>query len=105
MKTRIVAAVIAAFIATSAPAIAKVTIACKNTVEVSGPITQGERQAKSAARSKWQQTTTARYGQYWAQFSKAKYKHYKCKSVSTAWFCRLQARPCAQVTPPSASSS
>ena len=95
LKTDVIGA--EGLVATSGPALAAVTISCKNPVAVSGGILPGTAQAKSYAKSKWVQATTNKYGPVWANFSKAKFKHYTCKKVKGGKTCGLSARPCSQV--------
>jgi|GEM_PF-4349718 len=89
---------IASLIATSGPALAMTTTACKNPVEVGGGILPGEPQAKSYAKSKWVQATKIKYGAFWANYSMAKSKHYTCKKVKGGTTCKLSAQPCGQAT-------
>ena len=87
----------ASLIATSGPALAQVTTACKNPVQVSGGILPRERQARSDAKSKWVQSVTKKYGAVWATYYRAKSKQYTCKKVQGGATCKLSARPCGQM--------
>ena len=90
----------ASLIATSGPALAAVTISCKNPVQVSGGILAGTSQARSHAKTKWVQAATNKYGSVWAKYTKAKNKHYTCKKVKGGTTCKLSAQPCRQVGTP-----
>jgi hypothetical protein len=90
--------------ATSGPAVAKVTIACKNLVQ-SGATSGGTQTASQVnAKAKWKTATTSQYGHPWANFSKAKDKYFDCVAGQGEWVCNISARPCKQVSPLSSSA-
>ena len=91
---------------TSDPALAKVTIACKNAVQVGvHKIGSSQPQAKSKAQQIWSVAVVNKYGPYWSSFSKSKYRHYTCQRIKGGWTCGVSARPCGQAIRQSASSS
>ena len=104
MKVGVCAILFAGLMATSGPAIAKVTIECKNPIEVSGGILPFESAAQDYAKNKWKFAVFQKYGAYWTDFSQAINIHYQCHEVKGGWTCSLWAKACAQVKPPSPSA-
>jgi hypothetical protein len=94
----------ASLIVASGPAAAKVTIQCKNPIEVSGGILPFESAAQDYAKNKWMSAVYQKYGSHWIDFSKAKNIHFQCQEVKGGWTCWLTAKACAQVKPPSPSA-
>lgn len=91
--------------ATSGPAAAKVTIACKQSVQTGYAAQQTTKdKARSGAKHAWVNAVNSQYGAYWSSYSNAKNKQYFCVDSPHGWMCYLKALPCAQVTPPSHSA-
>jgi hypothetical protein len=91
--------------ATTGAAMAKVTIACMQHLQVSGGSWPSEAQAKAAAQKNWSIAALNKYGHAWANLANAKNKHFSCsESKGGNWACSLSAQACAPVKPPSASA-
>ena len=54
-------------------------------------------QAKNMAKQLWVQKVTQHFGHSWADYSKAKNKHYTCAATIKV-ACKLTARPCKHVS-------
>jgi hypothetical protein len=100
------AILVASLVATGGTAIAKVTIACKQHLQVSGGTWPSEAQAIAAAEKSWAIAALNKYGHAWASLANAKNKHLNCFQLKGgSWKCSLSAQACAPMKPPSASQA
>ena len=96
----------AGLMVTAGPAVAKVTIVCKNVVVGTSGYLPAEYFAKKAANNDWNQKVKAKYGAYWAGSGDAANTKFTCwYEYPYGYKCVIWAKPCAPVKPPSASQA